>query len=85
MKRIIMTAARGGIAESSHGIEFRTMSLFQVEMRYASTFQQIFFVMSTFEGHHRFVGLLELLNESFHILSQLDSWTRFFLEVGILG
>ena len=80
-----MTAARGSIAESCRGIEFRTLGLFQVEMRYAPPFQQIFFVMSAILGHHHLVWLLELLNESFHILFQLDSRTRFFLAVGIIG
>ena len=32
-----MTSAGGGAAESGHGIEFRTLGLFQVEMWDAST------------------------------------------------
>ena len=57
---MVMTAAGGGVAESGHGIEFRTLGLFQVEMRDAPTLQQLFFVMSSFAGHYHLVGLLEL-------------------------
>ena len=35
--RIVVTSAGGGAAESGHGIEFRTLGLFQVEMWDAST------------------------------------------------
>ena len=57
---MVVTATGGGVAESGHGIEFRTLGLFQVEMRDALTLQQLFFVMSSFVGHYRLVGLLEL-------------------------
>ena len=59
---MVVTAAGGGAAESGHGIEFRTLGLFQVEMWDAPTLQQLFFVISSFVGHHRLVGLLELLH-----------------------
>ena len=83
--RIIVTAAGGGAAESGHGIEFRTLGLFQVEMRDAPTLQQIFFVMSSFVGHRRLVGLLELLHEIFHILFQVGCRTGLFLVGGSIG
>ena len=53
-----MIAAGGDAAEPGHGIEFRTLGLFQVEMRDAPTLQQIFFVMSSFVGHHRLVRIV---------------------------
>ena len=83
-KRMVMTAARGRLEESCHGIEFRTMGLFQIEMGYAPTFQQVFFIMSSFVGHHCLVGLLELLHQLFDIVYQLDSGARLFSAVGII-
>ena len=68
---MVVIAAGGGAAESGHGIEFRTLDLSQVEMRDAPRLQQLFFVMSSFVGHHRLVGLLELLHEIFDILFQV--------------
>ena len=69
---MVVTAAGGGTAESGHGIEFRTLGLFQVEMRDAPTLQQLFFVMSPFVGHHRLVGLLEREHELSDILFQVQ-------------
>ena len=83
-KRMVMTASRGRLEESCHGIEFRTAGLFQIEMGYAPTFQQVLFIMSPFVGHHRLVGLLELLHQSFDIVYQLDSGPRLFSAVGII-
>ena len=40
---MVVTATGGGAAESGHGIEFRTLGLFQVEMRDAPTLQQLLF------------------------------------------
>ena len=83
--RIVVTAAGSGAAESGHGIEFRTLGLFQVEMWDAPTLQQIFLVMSSFVGHHRLVGLLELLLEILNIMFQVGCRTGLFLVGGSIG
>ena len=83
--RMVVTAAGGGAAESGHGIEFRTLGLFQVEMRDAPTLQQLFFVMSSFVGHHRLVGLLELVHEIFDIVFQVGCRTGLFSVGGSIG
>ena len=82
---MVVTAAGGGAAESGHGIEFRTPGLFQVEMRDAPTLQQLFFVMSSFVGHHRIVRLLERVHQLFDILFQGGCRTGLFSVVGSIG
>ena len=82
---MVVTAAGGGAAESGHGIKFRTLGLFQVEMRDAPTLQQLFFVMASFVGHHRFVGSLERVHQLSDILFQGGCRTGLFSVGGSIG
>ena len=46
---------------------------------------KLFFVMSSFVGHHRLVGLLELVHEIFDILFQIGCRTGLFSVGGSIG